>query len=60
MTFSVVDFRPPELFELADEVRFDLFCVVDFLSGMIFSLNRIEQNVRLKTITLINESDTKF
>jgi hypothetical protein len=48
MTFSVVDFRPPELFELADEVPFDLFCVDDFLSGMIFSLNRIEQMFVLK------------
>jgi len=52
MTFSVVDFRLlvllPELFEPEDAVRLELFCFVVFLSGMIFSLNRIEQMFVLK------------
>lgn len=52
ITFAAVDDRRlvllPVPFELADAERFELFCFVVFLSGMIFSLNRIEQNVRLK------------
>jgi hypothetical protein len=53
ITFSVVDFPRlpvllPEVFEREDAVRFELFCFVVFLSGMIFSLNRIEQMFVLK------------
>ena len=52
ITFAVVDdcrlVLLPEPFELADAVRFELFCFVVFLSGMIFSLIRIEQMFVLK------------